>query len=45
MAIIKTYAIAGNVIGRKVGGGGNGNGWQDDIMYTLDTAGGDSQFV
>ena len=28
------------MIGRKVGGGGNGNGWQEDIMYTLDTAGG-----
>lgn len=37
---MKTYAIAGNVIGRKVGGGGNGPGWQEEMMYTLDTNGG-----
>ena len=34
-----TYAIAGNIIGRKAQNGGNGKGWQEDVMYTLDTIG------
>ena len=32
-----TYAIAGNVIGRQSHNGGNGNGFKEEVMYTLDT--------
>jgi len=31
----ETYAIAGNIIGRKEKNGGNGMGFQQDISYTL----------
>lgn len=35
--VVHTYAIAGNTIGRKAGNGGNGNGFQEGISYTLNT--------
>lgn len=36
--VVRTYAIAGNTIGRKAGNGGNGKGFQEGISYTLNTA-------
>lgn len=30
-----TYALAGNTIGRKPENGGNGDGWSEDVSYTL----------
>lgn len=33
------YTIAGNTIGRTAGNGGNGNGFQEGISYTLNTMG------
>ena len=34
---VVTYAIAGNVIGRKVANGGNGKGFKEEVSYTLNT--------
>jgi hypothetical protein len=35
----KTYAIAENIIGRQPHNGGNGNGFAEDTMYTLNATG------
>ena len=35
--VIHEYAIAGNIIDRKPGNGGNGNGFQEGVSYTLNT--------
>ncbi len=37
--VVNSVAIAENVIGRKVHNGGNGLGAQNELAYTLDTAG------
>lgn len=37
MQVIHEYAIAGNIIDRKPGNGGNGNGFQEGVSYTLNT--------
>ena len=34
-----TYALAENTIGRKPENGGNGNGFSEDISYTLNATG------
>lgn len=33
--LMPTYALVGNTIGRKPENGGNGNGWSEEISYTL----------
>jgi DNA (cytosine-5)-methyltransferase 1 len=33
--ITQSYALVGNTIGRKPENGGNGNGWSEEISYTL----------
>ena len=35
--VLHYYTIAGNTIGRTAGNGGNGNGFQEGISYTLNT--------
>jgi DNA (cytosine-5)-methyltransferase 1 len=35
----KSYAIAENIIGRQVHNGGNGNGYSEEVMYTLNATG------
>lgn len=35
----KTYAIAENIIGRQAHNGGNGNGYAENTMYTLNATG------
>ncbi len=34
-----TYGLAENIIGRKPENGGNGNGYSEDVMYTLNATG------
>ncbi|MBU5439851.1 DNA cytosine methyltransferase [Tissierella sp. MSJ-40] len=36
--IPESYCISGNIIGRQVYNGGNGDGFQEDISYTLTTS-------
>lgn len=40
--VVGATAIAGNVVGRGIGTGGNGVGAKDEEAYTLDTVGGQS---
>ena len=35
----KSYAIAENIIGRQAHNGGNGNGYSEEVMYTLNATG------
>ena len=35
----KSYAIAENIIGRQAHNGGNGNGYAEEVMYTLNATG------
>lgn len=35
----ETYCLAENTIGRQPHNGGNGNGWQKDLSYTLNATG------
>jgi DNA (cytosine-5)-methyltransferase 1 len=35
----KSYAIAENIIGRQAHNGGNGNGYSEEVMYTLNASG------
>lgn len=40
--MVGAVSIAGNVVGRSAGNGGNGVGAKDEVAYTLDTLGGQS---
>lgn len=42
VGMVGATAIAGNVVGRGIGTGGNGVGAKDETAYTLDTVGGQS---
>ena len=36
---VPAYALVENIIGRQPENGGNGNGWSEDVMYTLNATG------